>query len=64
MLKQEEIQVQVNHRKSHSSESRGRGEKNWPANSIIVLNQGEANVKHADILTCNGMFLLILISFR
>jgi hypothetical protein len=53
MLKREEIQVKVLKRQSQSSG--GRGGKNWASNSIIVLNQGEANVKTADILTRNGM---------
>jgi hypothetical protein len=53
MLKREEIQVKVIHRQNQSSG--GRGNKNWASNSIIVLNQGEANVKTADILTRNGI---------
>jgi hypothetical protein len=53
MLKREEIQVKILKRQSRSSGE--RGDKNWKSNSIIVLNQGEANVKRADILTRNGM---------
>jgi hypothetical protein len=55
MLKREEIQVKVIHRQNRSSGE--RGDKNWASNSIIVLNQGEANVKRADILTRNGITL-------
>jgi hypothetical protein len=54
MLKREEIQVKVLKRQNQSSG--GRGGKNWASNSTIVLNQGEANIKTADILTRNGMF--------
>jgi hypothetical protein len=53
MIKREEIHVKVIHRQTQSSEARGG--KNWASKSIIVLNQGEANVTHADILTRNGM---------
>jgi hypothetical protein len=58
MLKREEIQVKVIQR--HNQSSRDRGDKNWTSNSIIVLNQGEANVTRSDILTRNGMILFIL----
>jgi hypothetical protein len=58
MLNREEIQVKVIHRQNQSSEARGG--KNWASNSVIVLNQGEANVTHADVLTRNGMYSYFL----
>jgi hypothetical protein len=61
MLKREEIQVKVLQRQNKSS---GRGGKNLMANSVIVLNEGEANVKFADILTRNGTFVYFLLALK